>query len=78
MLYEAEVMARTINCGFIYIYINKIGKIEISSDAEEVFINFNPILALDMYEHSYFLDYGFKKDKYIRAALSYFDTDMIK
>ena len=30
----------------------------------------SPVLALDLYEHAYFLDYGFDKEEYVRRMLS--------
>ena len=31
----------------------------------------SPVLALDLEEHAYFLDYGFKREEYFRAAISH-------
>ena len=36
------------------------------------------ILALDLAEHAYFLDYHYKKEEYIRAALAFWDGEKIK
>ena len=31
------------------------------------------VLAVDLWEHAYFLDYGFDRESYLRAALSHLD-----
>ncbi len=38
---------------------------------EEVFIKANPILAIDLCEHAYFLDYGFDRKTYLENAIKY-------
>ena len=78
LLYEIEKVAKDTEIGFVYIFINKTGKIDISHSNDSAFVIFKPILAVDVSEHSYFLDYGYKKDKYLRGALSYLDTEKIK
>ena len=46
----------------------------------EAFINSyeDPILALDLYEHAYFIDYGFEREEYIKRALSLWNLTLIK
>ena len=45
---------------------------------EDFFSLDTPLLALDLYEHAYFCDYGFNREKYLECALSYLDLDRIK
>lgn len=40
--------------------------------------NANPILALDMYEHAYFIDYGTANASYIEAFMSVLDWKVIE
>lgn len=78
-LYSLFEMAREKDNGFLYVYKDRSGeiKVNISSQMEGAFIKWEPILALDLYEHSYFSDYLFKKERYLREALMYFDTGKI-
>lgn len=45
---------------------------------EDFFSLNTPLLAIDLYEHAYFGDYGFNREKYLESALSYLDLDRIK
>lgn len=72
-LYDLYVEAVEHDGGFMYIYFDRQGvpKWIFSSECDGAFIRYKPVLALDLYEHSYFLDYGFNKRLYLRNALSY-------
>lgn len=63
--------------GFVLVYLCK-GKIEIVEGTLENLIKGygKPMLALDVCEHSYFLDYGFCKDKYLIASIPYLKIDI--
>ena len=37
-----------------------------------------PVLALDLYEHAYFIDYGFEREEYLKRALSFWNLTLIK
>ena len=37
----------------------------------------NPVLVIDLYEHAYFLDYGFDKEDYIRRLLPYLNLNKV-
>lgn len=39
----------------------------------ELYPRYTPKLCIDLSEHSYFLDYGFEREGYIRAAVSHLD-----
>ena len=78
-VYEIFQLAADKTSGFIYIYIDgKRGpKIEFSADFTNPFTRYEPCLALDLYEHTYFADYGFAKDKFLRNALQYLNVELL-
>ena len=76
LLFEAFSLAKDMESGFLLLCESK-GRLSImKSDA--VYQLPHVILALDLAEHAYFLDYRFKKEEYIRAALSFWDGEKIK
>ncbi len=84
-LYEIEKSANEIeDSAFIVIYVtsNKEPAFYCGKRFSNLFIKAYPCLAVDLWEHAYFTDYGFDRKKYIRSALSYLDfskiTDFIK
>ncbi len=78
-IYEIFELAKSNDNGFVFAYIDrKRGpQISFSSDFAEPFTKYDPILALDIYEHTYFADYGFAKDKFLNNALSYLNVEML-
>ncbi len=78
-LYEVFECARYESYGFVYVYLDKRRqpKIEFAKPSD-AYIKFLPILSIDLYEHAYFLDYGFEKEKYLRAAISRLDIEKIE
>ena len=74
-LYELFVEAMATDGQFLYVYKDRHGSpaYSFSVDSPDVFIRYQPLLAMDLYEHTYFADYGFKKDKFLRSALERFD-----
>jgi Fe-Mn family superoxide dismutase len=48
-------------------------------DSQNTYLSWNlrPILALDVYEHAYFIDYGVDRGKYIDAFVNNLDWDKI-
>ena len=48
-----------------------------SDNYASLFANGSPILAFDLCEHAYFLDYGFAQDKYVKSALPYLDLSRL-
>lgn len=78
-IYEIFRVAREMDSGFLFVHIDgKRGpKIDFSSDLSAPFTKYEPNLALDLYEHTYFADYGFLKDKFLKNALSYFNIEAI-
>lgn len=77
--YEAFTIAREFDYGFVYVIIDERGRLEIkhTSTLPYVHLREEPILALDLYEHAYFLDYGFSRDEYLRSAISHFNLSKL-
>lgn len=77
-LYEIFECARYESHGFVYVCIDsrRRPKIEFAKPHDEYLKN-SPILALDLYEHAYFLDYAFEKEKYLRSAISRLDIEKL-
>lgn len=75
-IYDVYTSSMENDYGFLYVYNDKQGltHIAFNKEMDGAFIRYEPILALDLYEHTYFADYGFAKDKFLRGALAYFDT----
>lgn len=77
-LYELYLEAMKREYGFLYVYQERgTIKMEFMTEFDKTFLKINPLLALDLYEHTYFSDYGFAKDKFVRNALMYFDTSKL-
>lgn len=78
-LYELFKMARAERCGFLYIYADRHGGITpvIDKTGEFLHIKRKPLLAVDLFEHAYFSDYGFLREKYIENALAHLDLTKI-
>ena len=78
MLYEVLDVAKNARQDFIYIYAD-CGKVKIKAqNASEAFLKSRPILALDLCEHSYFLDYAFDRDAYLRAAVARLNLEKLE
>ena len=78
-LYQALNECRKTESGFLLDYEEK-GKIAFSCTEQyyKVMRYKNVKLALDLYEHAYFYDYGFNREAYISNALSYLDFNNIE
>lgn len=74
-IYEVYMQAEKASDGFLFLHLEKNGRpiVSFSDNGRAAFIKYQPVLALDLCEHAYFCDYGFRRDKYIRSALTYFD-----
>ena len=69
-LYELERAAMANDGGFLLV-INERGSVEFLHNTSIIApMRCRICLALDLAEHAYFLDYGFDKLSYVRAALS--------
>jgi superoxide dismutase len=75
-LYSLFEFAKEKEGGFLYVYKDKEEKVryDICDSYGVAFLKWTPILAIDLYEHSYFSDYFFNKEKYLHAALSHLNT----
>ena len=70
-LYELYESARCTDGGFLLIFGDERGKIDYYAGRDYIPLieRKMPCLALDLEEHSYFYDYLFERDSYIKAAL---------
>lgn len=75
-VFEAYMLARELEGGFLVVYEGK-DKIELVH-SEKIYRLPRLLLALDLCEHAYFLDYRFGKDDYLKLALLHFDDTKIK
>ena len=78
-LYDISEKCKECETGFLLIY-EDYGKISSYCGKEyEKILRFKKVmLALDLCEHAYFYDYGFKKEDYIINAISHFDFGKIE
>ncbi len=73
-LYELSEIGKTVEYGFLLIGIDRRGRPYISCYND--FCGSIPegaVLALDLSEHAYFLDYHYEKGKYLNSALNFLD-----
>ena len=75
-LYSLFELAKGRENGFLFVYKDGGGAInvDISDQMGAAFLKWEPLLSIDLYEHAYFSDYLFNKERYLRAALAYLDT----
>lgn len=74
-LYELFTCAKKASSGFLYIYSD--ARYEICNDGGFSFRGELPILAVDMFEHSYFKDYLFDRKRYLESAIFRLDLSKI-
>ncbi len=74
--YLLSELAKEKNSGFIAVFSDRRGRINFA-DFESLPYGAEIHLSLDLDEHAYFRDYGFKRDAYIRAALAHLDFSRI-
>ncbi len=74
--YLFEKLAEETNSDFICLYSDRVGKLYFCPDCDLPH-GASVHLALDLAEHAYFRDYGFKKGAYIRGALAHFNFGKI-
>ncbi|MBQ8303036.1 MAG: hypothetical protein IJX97_05810 [Clostridia bacterium] len=78
LAYEIFTEAKEKEYGFIHIYKDR-GRIKTCFSKENygLFYRINPILTLDLYEHTYFSDYGFNKNAFLRGAITHLDFNKL-
>ena len=75
-----EIYKRALECdgGFLFVCDReKSLQLFCGNDYVKTIASGTPILALDLCEHAYFLDYGFDKDRYLISCLSYLNLTKI-
>lgn len=79
LLYNIYTEALSLDFGFMYLFKDGRGgiKTSFSPNGEYIIENQKPILSLDLFEHTYYLDYGFKKDKFLKNALCHLDISRL-
>ena len=80
--YKADLKASGISArGWVWtVWFPELGKLlNWVGDTQNTYLGWNlkPVLALDVYEHAYFMDYGVDRGKYIDAFVNNLDWDKI-
>lgn len=70
--YELYLEAMENGCGFLFVYLDRgQPKTLFMNRYDRAFMRIEPRLAIDLFEHTYFPDYGFEKERFVRAAIMY-------
>ena len=69
LLNELYRLSKGSCCGFLV--VGRDCRASLVSDFVDAFKVGDPILAVDLFEHSYFLDYGFDRERYVLNCLSH-------
>ena len=79
LLYEIYTEAMKMDHGFLFVTLDKqkTPRLMFSDGNDGAFIKYKPILALDLYEHTYFLDYGFDKKRFLQNAIQYLNISSL-
>lgn len=79
LLYDIFLCASEKEHCFLFLYSDRKGNIRwlFSNLTDGAFIKYHPQLALDLYEHTYFLDYGFDKKRFLRNALAHLNLSSL-
>ena len=77
-LYEITEKCKGRSSGFLIIYENG-NNIEMycGDEYENILRRKKVPLALDLCEHAYFYDYGFRKDEYVKNAVTHFNLSKL-
>lgn len=72
-LYEVLVSAMNSKADFLFVSPDHRGKPTVFTDVTyaDICQKNTPCLAVDLCEHSYFLDYGFEREEYLRRAVGH-------
>lgn len=79
LCYELFLLSREASQDFILISLDGRGRLKVTTLSECPYepLYYDVRLALDLYEHSYFSDYGFNRDNYVRSALASLDLSRL-
>ena len=70
--------AREADCEFLFVFVERSRPvIRFSRDTRGAFLTREPVLALDLSEHAYFLDYRFNREEYLRRAIEHLDLQRL-
>lgn len=78
-VYEVYKTARELGSGFLFISLDSRGKpvLTFAEGARAVIPKYQPILAIDLFEHASFLDYGFERERYIENAAAHLNLSKL-
>lgn len=68
-LYELYEASKKEAGDFLLVTLNK-DEVEYELMSENSFLKTEPLLAIDLCEHAYFLDFGFEKEEYLKRIIS--------
>jgi Fe-Mn family superoxide dismutase len=74
---KEELMKNTLKVrgsGWTWLVLDKNNELKIINTANQdspYLFHYRPLVAVDMWEHAYYLDYGTKKEKYVEKLLNY-------
>ena len=75
--YEIYLLASEKAFGFIFVFLDERERAIIHHSEDMKRVRVAPRLAIDVSEHSYFLDYRFDKEKYLRSAISNLNLSLL-
>ena len=79
-LYEIErEISSNEGQGFLLVFCDRKNQLSFKSlnDFSNILLSSIPLLSIDLYEHAYFLDYGFERKRYVKNALSHLNLNKI-
>ena len=78
-IYDIYTEAKNYNHGFLYIFVDRSGipRAHYSDYYDGTFVKYSPKLAIDLYEHTFFSDYGFDRDRFLKNALTHLDVSKL-
>jgi superoxide dismutase len=75
--YDVYCEAMAHDYGYLYVFNDRGLKIKFSDNSRNCYDIKDEWLCIDLYEHCYILDYGYKKDRFLKNALAYFDIERL-
>ena len=77
--YEMLLSARESETGFLCLFLRAgtYPDIKICTKSDVISESHPPLLAIDLCEHAYFLDYGYRREEYLRAAIARLDLSKL-